>query len=156
MGLNICEFVETDAKSICGWRYESPYDIYNYPNWETIIQQKWGMADETKRKTEFYTIKNDNGLLGFFRLVKYDSFVMLGLGIKPEMCGCGLGEQVMSCIKKVFSERYPNDLLCLEVRSFNMRAIKCYGKAGFIIKDKYFKKTPKDSAEFVLMELLYD
>lgn len=153
MIFNICEFTETDAKDICEWRYNSPYDIYNYPDWETITQQKWGISDEVKRKTEFYSIKNGKDLVGFFRFIKNRDFVTLGLGIMPKMCGCGLGKHVMTDIKKVFVDRFPNEKLCLEVRSFNIRAIKCYEKAGFIIKGKCIKNTPMGSAEFILMEL---
>ncbi len=154
MEFSICEFTEKDAKEICEWRYNSPYDIYNLPDWETITQQKWGLADEVKRKTEFYSIREGKDLIGYFRFIKNEEFVMLGLGIIPNMCGCGLGKQIMTCIKKVFVERYPNEILRLEVRSFNIRAIKCYEKAGFIIKDKCSKNTPMGYSEFILMELL--
>lgn len=156
MVFNICQFTEIDAKNICEWSYDNPYDIYNFPNWEIVTEQKWGIADVEKRKTEFYTIRKEKDLIGFFRFVKNEDFVMLGLGIMPKMCGHGLGKYVMDCIKKVFIERYPNGILRLEVRSFNLRAIKCYEKAGFVSKNRYFRNTPKGSAEFILMELLND
>jgi len=46
----------------------------------------------------------------------------------------------------------PGQIIALEVRSFNTRAICCYQKAGFEVKDKYRKDTSIGEDEFVYME----
>jgi len=48
--------------------------------------------------------------------------------------------------------RMPGQIIALEVRSFNTRAICCYQKAGFEVKDKYRKDTSIGEDEFVYME----
>ena len=46
----------------------------------------------------------------------------------------------------------PGRTIALEVRSFNTRAICCYQKAGFEVKDSYRKDTAIGEDEFVYME----
>jgi len=48
--------------------------------------------------------------------------------------------------------RMPGWIIALEVRSFNTRAVCCYQKAGFEVKDKYRKDTSIGEDEFVYME----
>lgn len=125
-GLKITDFTQEDAKTVCSWRYPPPYDIYHYPEWETARAQHYGMTDEETRRAEFYALKDGNNLTGFFRLTNHPDFVMIGLGLAPDQCGKGLGNQLMKAIQTVLKERYPGRPACLEVRTCNMRAIKCY------------------------------
>ena len=154
MVLSIDEFTEEDAKNVCSWRYPSPYDIYNCPNWETILKQNWGMTNDTKRSTEFYSVRSKNQLIGFFRLIKHPEFVMISLGLAPDMCGLGIGKQLMDCCKKTLLERYPGLDARLEVRDFNVRAFKCYKNAGFVIIEQMRRETPIGMADFFLMQLV--
>jgi ribosomal protein S18 acetylase RimI-like enzyme len=49
------------------------------------------------------------------------------------------------------SRRFPDKTPELEVREFNLRAIKCYTKAGFQIIDRYTKDTMTGTDTFLLM-----
>ncbi len=49
---------------------------------------------------------------------------------------------------------YPSKIIALEVRSFNERAIKCYKRAGFIVKEIYKKDTLIGYGEFIRMEFI--
>lgn len=106
-GLKITDFTQEDAKTVCSWRYPPPYDIYHYPEWETARAQHYGMTDEETRRAEFYALKDGNNLTGFFRLTNHPDFVMIGLGLAPDQCGKGLGNQLMKAIQTVLKERYP-------------------------------------------------
>ena len=154
MTLYISDFTGDDAKAVCAWRYPIPYDVYDCPDWKTLSAQNWAMADESRRRSEFRSLKSDGYLAGFFRLVKRPECVMIGLGLAPETCGRGLGGQVLRMIMDVVHERYPGAAARLEVRTFNLRAVKCYEKAGFTIKKKYRRDTPTGPADFLLMEAL--
>jgi len=82
-------------------------------------------------------------------------FVLVGLGLKPSLCGQGLGNILMELLKNECKKRYGGKKIALEVRSFNKRAIKCYERAGFEITDVYQKDTLIGSDEFIKMEYKY-
>ena len=152
-GLKITDLTQEDAKTVCSWRYPPPYDIYHYPEWETARAQHYGMTDEETRRAEFYALKDGNNLTGFFRLTNHPDFVMIGLGLAPDQCGKGLGNQLMKAIQTVLKERYPGRPACLEVRTCNMRAIKCYKRAEFVVRKEYCRDTSMGMADFYLMVL---
>lgn len=153
MKLHVRNLSERDARQICTWRYDGDYSVYNYPEWEIIVEQNWGLAQELIREREYFAVMNDmDDLIGHFRLKEQEEFIYLGVGLIPELCGYGHGTAVMELIKKESKERYPDKQLSLEVRSFNHRAITCYQKAGFRCVDVYELITPSGRDIFVRME----
>ncbi len=153
MNLKLDSFTEEYAKQVCDWKYENEYSIYNYPEWNVVVSQNWGISIETKRQNEFYAVTNEVGdLCGFIRLVDNKEYVLVGIGLKASLCGKGLGNNVMELLKHECKLRYGSKKIVLEVRSFNERAIKCYKKAGFVIVGTYRKDTPMGNDEFIKME----
>lgn len=156
MNLKLEILTEDHAKQICCWKYEEIYSIYNYPDWDTLNQQRWGITIEEKRKNEFTAVIDEsNNLCGYIRFVENKDFVLVGLGLKPSLCGQGLGNILMELSKNECKKSYGSKKIALEVRSFNKRAIKCYEKAGFEITDVYQKDTLIGSDEFIKMEYKY-
>ena len=142
------------AQEICAWRYGGPYEVYNSLPWEEIRAQGWAMADENRRKGEFYSILNaEEELCGFFRFFSQKGDLLLGLGVRPDLCGLGCGRRIMNLILREFFFRYPGQNLELEVRSFNRRAIACYRSAGFAETARYERETPLGPADFIRMRL---
>ena len=153
MDLRLEILTEDHAKQICCWKYEEIYSIYNYPDWDTLNQQRWGITIEEKRKNEFTAVIDEsNNLCGYIRFIEKKDFVLVGLGLKPSLCGQGLGDMLMELLKNECKNKYDNKKIALEVRSFNKRAIKCYKKSGFEITDVYQKDTLIGSDEFIKME----
>ncbi|MBC8588163.1 GNAT family N-acetyltransferase [Paratissierella segnis] len=153
MKLMLVEFTELYAKEICDWKYDGEYSIYNYPEWDKAFDEKWAITIEEKRKKEFSAVVDDyNNLCGYIRLQKKDEYILIGVGLKPSLCGQGLGNTIMKIVKQQCRELYPNKKIALEVRSFNERAIKCYKRAGFKVKGIYEKDTPIGHGEFIRME----
>ena len=153
MDLRLEMLTEDQARQICCWKYKGIYSIYNYPDWDTLIKQKWVITQEEKRKNEFTAvIDKSNNLCGYIRFIENKDFVLIGLGLKPSLCGQGLGNILMELLKNECKKRYGSKKIALEVRSFNKRAIKCYERAGFEITDVYQKDTLIGSGEFIKME----
>lgn len=156
MNLGLDNLTETYAKEICSWKHYDEYSIYNYQEWDKILNEKWGITVEEKRKNEFKALVDDyNNLCGYIRLVNKNEYISIGIGLKPSLCGQGLGNLLMEIVKQQCKKKYPNMKIVLEVRSFNKRAIKCYKKAGFKIVDVSKKDTPLGHGEFVKMEFTY-
>jgi ribosomal protein S18 acetylase RimI-like enzyme len=153
MDLRLEILTEDHARQICCWKYEGIYSVYNFPNWDTLIKQRWGITIGEKRKNEFTAvIDENNNLCGYIRFIENKDFVLVGLGLKSLSCGQGLGNILMELLKNECKMRYGNKRIALEVRSFNKRAIKCYKRAGFKITDVYQKDTLIGSDEFIKME----
>ena len=51
MNLKLEILTEDHAKQICCWKYEGIYSIYNFPDWDTLNKQRWGITQEEKRKS---------------------------------------------------------------------------------------------------------
>lgn len=150
--LTVDSFSENDARSVAQWRYEKPYDVYDCPPWQTVAASHWGLADSTRRANEFFAVREEGLLIGYFRLVRREDSVAAGLGLKPECCGKGLGGDLMQLLLSAAFERYPNLPIRLEVRSFNERARRCYARAGFRTVSMITHSAPGGEALFIQME----
>lgn len=153
MQISVKELTEACAKEICKWRYEKPYDIYNMPDWNIVNEQNWGIANESKRQNEFRAVFKDDELIGFFRLVKNSANVTIGLGLRPDYCGKSFGSKLITFALKESKIKYVDIPIHLEVRDFNIRAIRCYERMGFKEIDRYTKATPIGNGNFIVMEL---
>ena len=141
-------FLMRDAREVCTWRYPAPYDIYNEPDWDAVVRLGWDLADARARREEFLA----GVLAGFLHLKRQGDCVMLGVGLRPDLCGRGLGIRAMELACAEAEKRDAGVPLRLEVRTFNARARKCYEQAGFCTVDRYIRQTPLGDGEFFLME----
>lgn len=132
---------EDYAKEICSWRYEGEYSIYNFSDWDTVVENQWDLSIEEKRELEFIAILLNNELVAYGRISLKGDIAYIGIGLKPSFCGKGYGEDIMNLLIEECKKRFPNNTIGLEVRSFNKRAINCYRNIGFEVKEKYVKKT---------------
>lgn len=143
---------EEDAKEICNWKYEGEYAIYNLSDWDIVVKNGWELANKNIRERDFLAISREEEFMGFGVLKVKGNRVFLGIGLKPSWCGRGYGIKIMKLMIKESQKRYPTKQIVLEVRSFNKRAIRCYEKICFKIKDSYERKTLTGSGEFYYME----
>ena len=127
------------AKQICSWRYEAPYDVYDYLSYEAALNEQ---AAITKIENVAYT-----------SIISKNDKIYIGIGIAPRFCGQALGKIYLNQTIIECKRRCPNKEIWVQVRSWNERAIKCYLKCGFV--EKYrdtiidrFNKT----AEFIFMQ----
>ena len=61
---------EQDIFEICNWRYEEPYDVYNYPEFEILREQEWGILFKETREREFLSLYKNGELIGNFRFIE--------------------------------------------------------------------------------------
>lgn len=137
MDLSYRALLEADKRKICQWKYEDVYEIYNLPSYEQMQGKKSGFGNPEKEKN-FLGFWDKNVLVGFVNILEEEYEVFIGIGVRPELCGCGYGFQMLMDTYQISKSRYPNKPLYLEVRSWNQRAIRCYEKAGFQIEGGEF------------------
>ncbi len=151
------DMTNEDAKIIAEWNYPKPYDIYNSGNKEKAVAEMTQGA--------YAAVYADGKLCGFFctgdsaripiepalPIYKSETAVDVGLGIRPDMTGRGLGRSFLSFVIGIIQRYHPNVVLRLTVADFNKRAIKLYESFGFE-KSAQFTR-PSDGTLFTVMIL---
>jgi len=146
---------EEHAMEICRWRYEPPYDMYNWDSWSNMVKTGYEFANPDIRRQQYRSVTAEGyGLCGFAQLFPMINVTRLGLGMRPDLCGKGYGASFVRAIVRTAQREAPGKEIDLEVITTNIRAIKTYEKAGFIITDQYEKPTEKGTLGFYCM--VYD
>jgi len=102
-----------------GWRYDPPYEFYN------------GEDDPVLNPERFFAVRDDDELLGFYYFDAREETVEIGLGLRPDLTGQGLGHQFFLDGVAFAHDRFPGRRVTLNVAAFNGRAITVYERAGF-------------------------
>lgn len=128
------QLTETDAREVVAWHYPPPYDCYDSPPWDEVVEQGWAITDPTARATQFTAMRTPDGrLVGFLRLrvAGEPPSVLLSCGLHPAWCGRGLGRSLVAHAVERTASEHPGSDLALDVRPFNTRAIRLYAGSGF-------------------------
>ena len=143
------------AEDICQWDYSPPYNIYGWMPWEQMQALGIEFGDPQLRKQQYVSVVNAQGTLcGFAQLFPMEGVVRLGIGMRPDLCGQGMGKSFVEAIVQSALTRYPEREIDLEVLTWNQRAIRTYRNCGFTITDTYERRTPTGDRPFYCM--VYD
>ncbi len=129
---------EEEKRLISGWKYDGEYAIYNLPPYEEQLQKHRGFANPMN---SFYSFVENETLVGYVNLIGEENGVFFGIGVRPGLCGRGWGQRITRCAIALSHRLYPGKPLYLEVRTWNLRAVRCYEKAGFRIDGAPFTRT---------------
>ena len=130
------------------WHYSGTYGFYDMENdpedFEEIITPKL-------RGDKYYQVLNDKDeLVGYFCLERLsEQKVEVGLGLRPDLTGRGLGLNFVTEIEAFIQNNSNYRIIVLSVASFNKRAIKVYQRAGFKIEDSKLQKSNDGVYEFI-------
>ncbi|OPH53275.1 acetyltransferase [Paenibacillus ferrarius] len=150
----IVPLTDTHCKELCTWHYPAPYELYNWPSWDTMQKEQSEFADLLIRAEQYRGIVDDEGTLtGFAQFFPIVGVTRLGLGLRPDLCGkgSGLGTQFVQLLIQEAQRRAPKQEIDLEVLVWNERAIQTYQRAGFTLTDTYDKWTPTGVSAFHCM-----
>ena len=151
MELTYRSLTEADKRAICAWRYGGDYAIYELPPYETLEQEKREFMDPAAEK-HYLGFFHGDMLVGYVNLRERGDQALVGVGVAPDLCGRGYGQAILEQVFRLSQERYPGKPLCLEVRVWNRRAIRCYHRAGFRIEgEPYQRVTPTGPGLFYWM-----
>ena len=141
---------DTDADKISGWRYEPPYDFYD---WDADPQDLAELQDPTKRRDVHFSVRDNKGqLVGFFQSKQKDDVLDVGLGLRPDLTGEGRGLEFLLSGLEFAKKRYAPERFTLSVATFNGRAVGVYERAGFRRGEVYLHETNGGEHEFLRME----
>jgi ribosomal-protein-alanine N-acetyltransferase len=131
------------ARVIQTWRYDPPYNIYNTGgDPDDALAAEWLDA----RSPYFAAYEAAGDLVGFCccgtaalpwdvaapGITDGDGELALGLGLRPDRTGRGLGLAFVRAVLAFAAGRFRPTGFFLYVLAFNQRAITVYARAGFI------------------------
>lgn len=126
---NLQPMTELDAWAIAAWHYDGAYAFYD------ADQDPEDLADLLNPASwvDGYVAAHDSagGLVGFFSFNREGNVVTVGLGLRPDLTGKGLGRDFLEAGLEFARQRYHSETFRLFVATFNQRAIRLYERAGF-------------------------
>ncbi|MDD4067097.1 MAG: GNAT family N-acetyltransferase [Clostridia bacterium] len=157
MNYVIKEMNDSIAEEISNWHYEGEYKVYNTVSFKEMKSKNPELVNTEISKNHLCFFDKESGeLIAYVSMKKKENEnIYIGIGLKPIYCGKGLGAEIMHCAIKEVKSRYINNKIMLMVRSWNIRAIKCYIKAGFKVqKTEMILDFNGNETEFIYMEYL--
>jgi ribosomal-protein-alanine N-acetyltransferase len=138
------------ARAIADWRYDPPYDFYNSVADPGDLAE---LLDPAQRANVYFGVLSASGdLVGFFMFKREGDTVEVGLGLRPDLTGLGLGLPFLLAGLEFARSRYAPARFRLAVAAFNQRAIQVYERAGFRRGESYMHWTNGGEHEFLRME----
>jgi ribosomal-protein-alanine N-acetyltransferase len=147
-------FTAADADEVATWRYPAPYDVYDWaeepPSDAELAEtseplQRWLAVDDAEA----------GALVGFCELHLEAGEAELGLGMRPDLTGRGLGPSFVSAILEEVRDRWSPERFAFDVLPWNERAIRAYERVGFVRGDVYVRRFPEGTTrEFLRMTRL--
>lgn len=141
---------QEDAEAIAEWHYDPPFDFYDPRADDQDLAE---LLDPATRDGSYFTVRDSGGeLVAFLQLDDRDGVVDVGIGLRPDLTGRGLGlsflEHGLTFARELFGPRR----FRLQVAEFNRRAITVYERAGFECTRSYPHETNGGVFRFVEME----
>jgi ribosomal-protein-alanine N-acetyltransferase len=140
---------DADAREISGWRYAPPYGFYDATADPADLAEL--LDPQSRRGVYFSALDGESRLVGFFQFEKTGEAVDVGLGLRPNLTGRGLGAEFVLAGLAYARERLSPRRFTLSVATFNGRAIGVYERAGFRRGRTYTHETNGGEHEFLSM-----
>jgi [ribosomal protein S18]-alanine N-acetyltransferase len=146
---------EEIALQISRWRYNDQYCFYNMDeNYieNMITNEYYAVFDEREGIVGYFCLGEEARVPSGYRQGVYvgsASVMDIGIGMRPDLTGKGLGYEFFSyCLQYVKKEQPHIATFRLTVAAFNQRAVKVYKKIGFIKKHSFYND---NGIEFITM-----
>jgi [ribosomal protein S18]-alanine N-acetyltransferase len=140
---------QEEAEAIAEWHYPEPYSFYN---WSADVDDLQELLDPALRGDAYWAVRDDSDeLVGHFSFKPKGDAVEIGLGLRPDLTGRGLGADFLAAGLEFARTRFAPERFTLAVATFNERAIKVYERAGFRRERVYMHRTNGGEWEFLEM-----
>jgi RimJ/RimL family protein N-acetyltransferase len=129
-------------RELTEWRYEPPFDFYN------------GDEEPVLNPERFFAARDEQGeLVGFYYFEQKGDALEIGLGLRPDLTGRGLGLEFFERGLAFARRRYRPQRIILNVAAFNRRALVVYERAGFRVTGRHVRRFDRwGDVDFIEME----
>ena len=139
---------ETDARAVAAWHYPGVFSFYD---WDQDPDDLAELLDPAEWGRRYFVVDDERELVGFFVFKLLDGVAELGLGLRPDLTGRGLGDAFVGVGLRFAAEALGAERYTLTVAAFNRRAITVYERAGYLADEHYEHRTNGGVHEFVRM-----
>ncbi|MEO0759490.1 MAG: GNAT family N-acetyltransferase [Cyanobacteria bacterium J06648_16] len=146
---------QKEAIVVLGWQYPSPYDRYNFVRGNFSEDDlKKALIDLTNPENAFFSIFGKRNTLEGVCSFGPDGQVPggdyskkaldIGMGLRPDLTGKGLGQQYAAAVVKFGISRYRPQQLRVTIAAFNRRAQTVWQRLGFTPIARFTKTNGQD------------
>lgn len=139
---------QAEAETVADWRYDPPYDFYDFRADPEDLEE---VLDPVRRAGDYHSVYSGEELVGFFSFKEHGDVVEIGLGLRPDLTGAGLGRAFVAAGISFARETFRPRELMLDVATFNDRARKVYERAGFVASHEWMHESGQGRVEFLRM-----
>ena len=147
--LTIRPMTQADAVAIAAWRYPVEYAFYDADGDPADLDELLHRRGDQR----FAALTPGGKLIGHYQLKPAGDSVELGLGLRPDLTGQGLGGDFVARGIELVRSRHGAVRITLAVAAFNERAIRVYERTGFVETGRGPRETGGATWEFVTMAL---
>lgn len=148
--IDITPMSQGEAEVIAEWRYDPPYDFYDADADHRDLAE---LLDPVRRKNHYYSAHDAaEELIGFFGFGREGHVVGVGVALRPDLTGRGLGQSFLEAGMVFARKQFAPCRFKLSVAEFNTRAITVYERAGFVRTRSFQHETNGGLFSFVEME----
>lgn len=141
---------QEEAEAIADWHYDPPYDFYDPRSDDRDLTE---LLEPVLRGDRYFTAHDAAGeLVGFFGFHHDGEVLGVGLGLRPDLTGRGLGRSFLDEGLDFARARFQPRRFRLSVAEFNVRAITVYERCGFVRTRSYTHEINGRAHPFVEME----
>ncbi|MEX0983421.1 MAG: GNAT family N-acetyltransferase [Actinomycetota bacterium] len=126
-----------DVDALVAWHYEPPYHEYDPAYDPSDVRE---MQAAVGSATWFVIDDADGALAGFVVCRIGQDEVEVGLGLRPDLTGRGIGPPFIEAIVEVVRARWDPAHVTLDVLPWNERAIRAYERVGFARGELYERR----------------
>ncbi|HYP23834.1 MAG TPA: GNAT family N-acetyltransferase [Actinomycetota bacterium] len=139
---------QAEAETVAAWHYEPPYDFYDF---EADPEDHEEILDPVRRAGDYHSVELDGELAGFFSFRPHGDELELGLGLRPDLSGGGLGLEFVEAGLAFARAAFRPASFWLDVATWNERAKKVYERAGFEAGHVWTHESGQGRVDFLRM-----
>lgn len=143
-----------DVEALLTWHYEPPYDTYDPGGTpEDVAEMRAAAGSPT-----WFAVEDAEAddLIAFVECIPSGGEVEIGLGLRPDLTGRGIGQTFALAVLAEARARWPSARVWLDVFPWNVRAITVYERVGFVRGDVYLRRFDNGIERSFLRMLLRD
>lgn len=139
-----------DALAAGRWRYPAEYAIYDFNIAELLAS---ALLQRVLLATVYFSTLDERGeLVGIFTFTLSAASIEIGLAMRPDLTGNGLGLEFLEAGLDFARQRFHPARFTLDVATFNVRARTVYERAGFHEVRRFRRATQGRQLEYLAMD----
>ncbi len=151
MNLSFVDAAPRHIEEFCSWTYPEPYERYSLdssaiPYFLTLLEDPQGsltmITDPSGQLIAYVTTGPDARVPGDDYA---EELLDIGLGIRPELTGRGLGTEIVAKVLGRLEKAFPGLGFRVTIAVFNLRAQKVWMRNGFVESKRFISEKSGDA-----------